>query len=110
MLYSLICELHDFYILLSFAAIFLLDKYTLTPRLGISRITANHMNIKLIKEAFHISDKGTAPNLNQDRKSIVRALVRKLATGNVNLQLGRYSSMRDIDERREKVCKYKFVD
>jgi len=68
------------------------------------------MNIKLIKEAFHIIYKGTAPDLREDQKSIVRPLVRKLSTGNVNLQLGRFSSERDIDKRRESVCNFNFVD
>ena len=69
------------------------------------------MNIKQIKDAFQMTTKEkTSRNFSQDRKTVKRSLVKKFSSGNVNLQLGRYSTESDIDKRRDSVCKYKFTD
>lgn len=62
--------------------------------------------MRKFKEAFNTTHKETPQDIRLD----TRPLVRKVTRGNVNLQLGRFSSELEIDKRRESVCKYKFID
>jgi len=62
--------------------------------------------MRKLKEAFSTTYKETPQDLRLD----TRPLVKKVTRGNVNLQLGRFASEHEIDERRESVCKYKFID
>lgn len=65
------------------------------------------MNLKLIIEAFRTNSKQNPLGNYQKRKKITaRSLVKRFATGNINLQLGRFSTEGDIDERRKKVSEY----
>jgi len=69
------------------------------------------MNIKRIKDAFQMTSKSKiAHDFPKNQKTAKPSLVKKFSTGNINLQLGRYSTERNIDERRENICKYKFID
>lgn len=68
------------------------------------------MNMKSLKQAFQTIHNSSAPDLSSKKEEIARSLVPEHACGNVNLQLGRYSTDSDIDKRRREVCSYNFTD
>ena len=71
--------------------------------------SAKFMNMKSLKQAFSTIHKGPAPDLSSKKKEIARSLVPAHACGNVNLQLGRYSTDSDIEKRRQEVCAFDFT-
>jgi len=68
------------------------------------------MNIKLIIDAFKSIFSDTQEDNEYKSKDISRSLVASYTRGNVNLQLGRFSSVESIDRRREVICDYNFTD
>jgi hypothetical protein len=68
------------------------------------------MNIKTLKLAFQSIHKDTAPDLSAKKEELSRSLIPKHSCGNVNLQLGRFSTTNDVDRRRDEVCGYNFTD
>jgi len=68
------------------------------------------MNIKKLTEAFYTIHKTSNPNISTKKEQLSRSLISKYSCGNVNLQLGRFSTIDDIDKRRNNVCNYKFSD
>lgn len=67
------------------------------------------MNMKSLKQAFHAVHKNSAPEFSSKKEEIARSLVPNYACGNVNLQLGRYTTDSDINKRRQEVCEYDFT-
>lgn len=70
---------------------------------------ANDMKLNLFKHLFggNVVKESTSWHSQHDAS---RHLVAKFASGNTNLQLGRYSTEKEIDERRIAVCSYRFSE
>lgn len=72
------------------------------------------MSMKSLKQAlqaaFRIIHKSAVPEFSSKKEEIARSLIPHYACGNVNLQLGRYSTDSDINKRRQEVCEYDFTN
>jgi len=68
------------------------------------------MNIKSLIESFTTIHSAVTTDFSVTNKRIVRSLVSKYSCGNTNLQLGRFSTEKEITNRKRQVCNYKFSD
>ena len=75
---------------------------------GVGRLGSYSMNLKKAELA---RKGGASPCLKETNRDVrVKALVRRFSRGNVNLQIGRYASKKEIAERREQLAEFDFAD
>lgn len=68
------------------------------------------MNIEPLKNVFKTIFPEQEPKEFQEHSLFIRYLVSRFSSGNVNLQLGRFSTKTTIEKRREQICNYHFID
>lgn len=65
--------------------------------------------LRILIAAFR-APKSIESSTEESKRAIARGVVRRVATGNVRLQLGNFATKEDLDRQYERVKRYSFDD